>query len=64
MAGKPTRDDFLLTQGAEQELESIHGHIAEVDSVANANHLLDQLINVVDGRRDMHSVLARRLLGA
>lgn len=113
MAGKPTRYEVLLTAGAEQDLESIHDYIAEFDSVANADHVLDRLIDVVDGlaqfpergsypkelvalgmkayrqtafkpyrviyrilgsrvviylivdgRRDMQSVLARRLLGA
>ncbi len=113
MAGRPTRYEVLLTQGAEQDLESIHDYIAEFDSVANANHALDRLMEVadglaqfperssypkefvalgikeyrqtafkpyrvidrvigsrvvihpiVDGRRDMQPVLARRLLGA
>jgi len=113
MSGKPTRYQVLLTQGAEQDLESIHDYVAEFDCVANANHVLDQLLRVVeslerfpergnypkelaalgikeyrqvafkpyrviyrvtgsgvvvylivDGRRDMQSVLARRLLGA
>lgn len=113
MAGGPTRYEVLLTRGAEQDLESIHDYIAEVDSVANANQVLDRLMKVVDGlarfpergsypkelmalgikeyrqtafkpyrviyrvigsrivivlivdgRRDMQSVLARRLLGA
>ena len=113
MAGRPTRYEVLLTQGAEQDLESIHDYISEFDSVANANHLLDRLMEVVvglaqfpergsyprelvalgikdyrrtafkpyrliyrvlgstvviylivDGRWDMQSVLARRLLGA
>jgi toxin ParE1/3/4 len=113
MAGKPTRYDVLLTHGAEQDLESIHDYIADFDCVANANHVLDELMAVVeglaqfpergsypkellalgikeyrqtsfkpyrviyrvvgkqvviylivDGRRDMQSVLARRLLGA
>lgn len=113
MAGKPNRYQVLLTQGAEQDLESIHDYISKFDCVANANYVLDQLMEVVeglahhpergnypkelialgikeyrqtsfspyrliyrvigdkvviylivDGRRDMQSVLARRLLGA
>lgn len=113
MAGRPTLYEVLLTEGAEQDLESIHDYIAEFDSVANANQVLDRLVEVagglaqfpergtypkelvalgvkdyrqtafkpyrviyrilggqvviyliVDGRRDMQSVLARRLLGA
>lgn len=113
MAGKPTRYEVLLTAGAEQDLESIHDYVAEFDSVANADHVLDRLMDVVDGlvqfpergsypkelvalgikayrqaafkpyrvtyrvlgsrvviyliidgRRDMQSMLARRLLGA
>jgi toxin ParE1/3/4 len=113
MAGRPTRYEVLLTQGAEQDLESIYDYISEFDGVANAHHVLDRLMEVVeglaqfpergsypkelvalgikdyrqtafkpyrviyrvldgrvviylivDGRRDMQSVLARRLLGA
>lgn len=113
MAGAPVRFDVLLTEGAEQDLESIHNYIAEFDCVANANHVLDALMDVMDhlsefpergncpkelvglgikeyrqlffkpyrmiyrvtgsqvivyliadGRRDMQSELARRLLGA
>lgn len=112
MAGKPTRCEVLLTRGAEQDLESIRDHIAESGGIANADHVLDRLMEVaqglaqfpergscpkelaalgikeyrqtafkpyrvicrvvgnrvvihliVDGRRDMQSVLARRLLG-
>jgi toxin ParE1/3/4 len=113
MGGRPTRYEVLVTRGAEQDLESIHDYVAEFDCVANANDVLDQLMEVVeglaqfpergnyplglatlgikeyrqtsfkpyrviyrvvgsqvvidlivDGRRDMQSVLARRLLGA
>jgi toxin ParE1/3/4 len=113
MAVASAKFDVLLTEGAEQDLEAIYDYIAEFDSVANANHVLDALMDVVrslskfpergsypkeliglgikeyrqtffkpyrviyrvagrqvviyliaDGRRDMQSVLARRLLGA
>jgi toxin ParE1/3/4 len=113
MAGASARFDILLTEGAEQDLEAIHDYISEFDCVANANHVLDELMGVVeglakfpergsypkelvglgikeyrqaffkpyrviyrltgsqviihliaDGRRDMQTVLARRLLGA
>ncbi len=113
MAGKPSRFDILMTAGAEQDLESIHDYISEHDCVANANYVLNALMEVVeglskfpqrgsypkellalgikeyrqtffkhyrviyrvtgsqviiylivDGRRDLQSVLARRLLGA
>ncbi|HVI87490.1 MAG TPA: type II toxin-antitoxin system RelE/ParE family toxin [Dongiaceae bacterium] len=113
MARAPVKFDVLLTQGAEHDLELIHDYIAAFDCVANANHMLDQLMEVVadlsrlpergsypkellalgikeyrqatfkpyrmiyritgsqvvvylvaDGRRDMQSILARRLLGA
>lgn len=113
MVGKRGGYEVLLTRGSEQDLESIHDHISEFDSVANANHVLDRLMEVVeglaqfpergsyprellalgikeyrqtsfkpyrviyrvlgnqvviylivDGRRDLQSVLARRLLGA
>lgn len=108
-----TKFEVLLTAGAEQDLEAIHDYIIEFDCIANADHVLDQLMEVVeslsrfpergsypkelvslgikeyrqtafkpyrviyrvlgkqvviyliaDGRRDMQSVLARRLLGA
>lgn len=113
MVARPAHYEVLLTLGAEQDLESIHDYICEFDSVANANRVLDRLMEaveglakfpergsfprelaalgikdyrqttfkpyriiyrvlasqvliylVVDGRRDMQSVLARRLLGA
>lgn len=113
MAGTPARFEVLLTEGAAQDLEAIHDYIAEFDCVANANHVLDELMGLVeslsrfpergsypkelislgikeyrqtffkpyrviyrvsgsqviiylvaDGRRDMQTVLARRLLGA
>jgi toxin ParE1/3/4 len=112
-ADKPVEYEVLLTRGAEQDLEALHAYIAEADSPAGADRLLDQLIGVVeslrhfpergshprellalgikeyrqtafkpyrviyrvaehrvliylivDGRRDMQSLLARRLLGA
>lgn len=113
MAGTPAKFEVLLTEGAEQDLEAIHDYIFEFDCVANANRVLDELMDAVesvsrfpergsypkelvslgikeyrqtffkpyrviyrvagsqviiyliaDGRRDMQSVLARRLLGA
>lgn len=111
MAGR--KYEVLLTEGAEQDLESIYDYIAEFDCNANADYVLDRLLEVVeslspfpergaypkelvalgirdyrqtafkpyrviyrvmaqkvyiyviaDGRRDMQSLLARRLLGA
>ena len=113
MAGTSAKFEVLLTEGAEQDLGSIHDYISEFDCVANANHVLDELMDTVeslsrfperasypkelvglgikeyrqtffkpyrviypvtgsqvmtyliaDGRRDMQTVLARRLLGA
>lgn len=112
-SGRPTRFEVLLTAGAEQDLESVYTYIAESDCVPNADHVLDEVMKVVqslrqfpdrgsyvkelvalgikdyrqaafkpyrviyrvlgdqvviylivDGRRDMQSLLARRLLGA
>ena len=37
----------LLTQSAEQDLESIFDYIAELDSVLSAHHVLDELMGVV-----------------
>ena len=111
MAGR--KYEVLLTGGAEQDLESIYDYIAEFDCKANADRVLDHLLEVVeslytfpergtcpkelialgirdyrqtafkpyrviyrvigqkvyiyviaDGRRNMQSLLARRLLGA
>ena len=113
MADRSAKFEVLLTKGAEQDLEAIHDYLCEFDCVANANHVLDGLMDAVetlskfpergsypkelvglgikeyrqtffkpyrviyrvtgrqvliyliaDGRRDMQSVLARRLLGA
>lgn len=113
MASTPVNFEVLLTEGAEQDLEALHDYLCEFDCVANANSVLDELMNVVeslsrfpergsypqelvglgikeyrqtffkpyrliyritgrkviiyliaDGRRNMQSVLARRLLGA
>ncbi len=105
--------EVSLTKDAERDLEEIYFYIAERDSRASANHILERLVQatdalrsspdrgsyvselrslgiseyrqiffkpyrliyrvhekqvivyvVVDGRRDMGSLLARRLLGA
>lgn len=113
MAGTSAKFEALLTEGVEQDLEAIHDYISEFDCVANANYVLDELMDVVkslsklpergsypkelvglgikeyrqtffkpyrvtyrvtgnqviiyliaDERRNMQSVLARRLLGA
>lgn len=112
MTGRGRKYEVLLTAGAEQDLESIYDYIAEFDCKANADDVLDRLLEVVeslaalpergaypkelvtlgmrdyrqttfkpyrviyrvmgqrvyiyviaDGRRDMQSLLARRLLG-
>lgn len=39
----------FLTRGAERDLESIYDYIAESDSPANADHVLDQLMKAVQG---------------
>ena len=48
MAGAPGKFEVLLTQGAEQDLEAIHDYISEFDCVANANYVLDELMEVVE----------------
>ena len=48
MAGEPAKFEVLLTEGAEQDLEGIHDYINEFDCVENANHVLDQLLEVVE----------------
>jgi toxin ParE1/3/4 len=42
-----TKFEVLLTVGAEQDLEAIHDYICEFDCTANADHVLDQLTQVV-----------------
>ncbi|TWT14086.1 type II toxin-antitoxin system RelE/ParE family toxin [Reyranella sp. CPCC 100927] len=42
------RYKVLLTLGAEQDLEAIHSYIAEFDSPARADGLLDRLIEAVE----------------
>ena len=46
MAGTPAKFEVLLTEGAEQDLEAIHDYIFEFDCVANANYVLDALMDV------------------
>lgn len=36
--------EVLLTAGAEQDIEAIHDYIAPHDSVASADHVLDELL--------------------
>lgn len=48
MAGRPLKYEALLAEGAEQDLESVHDYISEFDCVANANYVLDQLMEVVE----------------
>ena len=40
--------EVLLTAGAEQDLEAIYDYIAEFDCPANADHVLDQVMKVVE----------------
>ena len=47
MASNPKPFEVLLTAGAEHDLEAIYDYIAEFDCLANANHVLDQLMKVV-----------------
>ncbi|MBK1680699.1 type II toxin-antitoxin system RelE/ParE family toxin [Rhodocyclus tenuis] len=48
MIGAPAKFEVLLTEGAEQDLEAIHDYISEFDCVANANRVLDSLMDVVE----------------
>ena len=36
--------EVLLTEGAERDLEAIHGYILETGSKAEADHVLDQIV--------------------
>lgn len=44
-----THYPVFLTEGAEQDIESIYDYIAEFDSPSNADHVLDQLMKAVEG---------------
>ncbi len=43
----------LLTAGAERDLASIYDHLAQATSERAAEHLLDRLLHLGDGLRDM-----------
>jgi len=47
MSSTPKRCRVLLTRGAESDLEALHRHLAESDSAASADRLLDRLMTVV-----------------
>ena len=47
MAGR--KYEVLLTEGAEQDLGSIYDYIAAFDCKANADYVLDRLLEVVEG---------------
>ena len=47
MARRPNRYAVLLTEGAEQDLESIYDYIAEFDCIEHAQHVLDQLLEAL-----------------
>lgn len=44
----PAAYQVLLTRGAEQDLESLYDYIAEFDSPANADAVLDKLLQTLD----------------
>jgi plasmid stabilization system protein ParE len=60
MAGAPAKFEVLLTEGVEQDLESIHDYISEVDCVANANYVLDELMEAVESLSRFPSAVATR----
>ena len=41
--------DVRITEGAERDIEEIYDYIAEFHSLSNADYLLDQLMEVVEG---------------
>lgn len=51
MADTSAKFEVLLTEGAEQDWEAIHDYISEFDCVANANYVLDELMDVVESRK-------------
>lgn len=49
MPGNRSRYEVLLTEGAERDLETIHSYIAESDSIASADHVLERLMEAAEG---------------
>ena len=45
--------EVLLTDGAEQDLQAIVEYIAEFDSAANADYVLDRLLKVAESLADL-----------
>ena len=43
------RHEVLLTEGAERDLEEIYDYVAEFDSQAGADYVIDKLLQVADG---------------
>lgn len=43
------RFEVRLTAGAERDLESLYDYIAEFDSKASADHVLDRLLKTAEG---------------
>lgn len=52
MPDAAARFQVLLTEGAEQDLESIHDYISGFDCVINANKVLDALMDVMESLSD------------
>ncbi len=44
MAGAPAKFAVVLTEGAAQDLEAIHGYLSEAEGRAQAQRLLDALL--------------------
>ena len=53
MADTTAKFEVVVTDGAEQDLEAIHDYISEFDCVANANHVLDALMDAVQSLSSM-----------
>lgn len=49
MADESGPFEVLLTEGAERDLESIHDFILEHDGAGHADHVLDEVNNIVEG---------------
>jgi toxin ParE1/3/4 len=48
MADAAGKFDVLVTKSAEQDLEAIYDYVAASDSVASAEHVLDQLTGAIE----------------
>lgn len=48
MADTSAKFEVLLTEGAQQDSEAIHDYLSKFACVANANHVLDAMVGILE----------------